>query len=296
MRSTAAEFLLSSTKGTAVALQPGVPHITPGILDRIEPGTFPPSQVATPINSGTPVMQPTLPAIENSAVVEPDGAATPGIVIPGTGVVGWVKENPITAVLIAAGVVMLISGKGKLSGKKKSLLPVVLVGGGLAAYLILNKKQAADNVQLPADGYTEPVNTNAPTVEEYHGAPASEVITDSDPLKMQYYYSITSLLPSGLSNPLADKLKLLNSRQLADLYSISGYIPPTETLYWNKLVLMTEPELQNVWAYVSGYLANGIPLLSQTRMLPNGQWDNSNPGNAALYSAMQAIKSKYGIF
>lgn len=292
----AANTLLALTKGNVVPLRPGTPHVDPAVLDRVQPNDFPAAQVVTPINSNTPVMQTVLPETENNAVVSSDGVATPGVAIPGTGVFGWIKQNPVPSILIAAGVVMLVTGRGKVSGTKKSLLPVVLVGGGLAAFLLLRKQQSGTVADLPADGYTEPINTNAPPVQIYDGAPASEVITDSDPLKAQYLYSIASLMPAGLSDPLVDRLKLLNSRQLADLYGIAGYIPPSETAYWNKLVLMSESELQTVWAYVSGYLAGGIPLLSQTRMLPNGQWDNNNPGNAALYNAMQAIKSKYGIF
>lgn len=158
--------------------------------------------------------------------------------------------------------------------KKKYIFPVVVIGGITAYYFLVMKKQPS---QIDAGDYVDPTTTEPGTtvistnptgyntqIPVYTTPTTAAIIAAQTATGKQYYYSLISAF--------------------------------TDPAYRAAFAAMTDNELYYSWWYYGNYLAHGIPLLYATRLLSNGQWDNSNPGNPELYNAIQAIHTKYGIF
>lgn len=191
--------------------------------------------------------------------------------------------------------------------KKQYLFPAVVVAG-IAIYYFVTKKPASNVTDIapviddPTAGYLydpltgkllQPANT---TVKTYvPTAPANTVLTGGDnSISSGYLSGLASAF--GASNPLMAIFKTRTASDLSYLNGFLSYIPASNTTYWNVFAKMTPQELVTTWRYITMYLSTGMPLLSQTKMLANGQWDNSNPGDPNTYNAVLAIHNKYGIF
>lgn len=189
--------------------------------------------------------------------------------------------------------------------KKKYLFPALVIGG-VAAYYLLTKKTAAAAPATIAPGdttnYLDPslypdanyIPQPAPVKTFVPSQPTNTIITTTDAVKKQYLQSLATRLPA--TSPLWPALNLMSQQALQNLWSISGYINADQTNYWTAFVKMTDSEIASVWYYVGTYLANNVPLLSATKQNSDGSWDNTNPGNPALYNQIVAIHNKYGIF
>lgn len=193
--------------------------------------------------------------------------------------------------------------------KSKYIFPSVVAAMALGYYFLIYKKPAAapvdpgtlipddptnDYMYDPATGQLlHPSNADVHTYTP--STPTSSIITSTDPVKKQYLSSIASRIPA--TAPIWPALNAMSQQGLAFLWSITQDINYADQPgYYAQFVKMTDAELANVWNYVSGYLIYNKPLLSASKMLANGQWDNSNPGNPQLYTAINNIHLKYGIF
>lgn len=157
------------------------------------------------------------------------------------------------------------------------MLGVLAVG----AYLYFSKSNNAAAAPL----------TTIPDIPDYTGGdstPGSGVIS-THPVDYNQNIPVYTTDPGTTSQIVA-----VDSIRDGYLRSLKSYIKDPATLAaFDKMI---NAELSDAWYYVGTYLAQGIPLLQSTKLLANGQWDNTNPGNPRLYNAIVAMHNKYGIF
>lgn len=175
------------------------------------------------------------------------------------------------------------------TGTKVILLSVVLLGAGGLAYFFLKNKKAMTNV--PGTDTTPGLGSNLTDDEDYIDLPSGMLPenngTGAGSIK-QHNEQVETYVPVTTVPVKQDSVR--------DSYLRSLTMYFTDTRYLTAFNNMSNDELAASWYYVGAYLNPGIPLLNDTKKLPNGQWDNSNPGNPGLFAKITAIRNKYGIF
>lgn len=241
----------------ALPISPVGPRVSPEILDKLNSGGVNPAaseSVVTPIQTVGPQM-PVLPTVENTGIVNPDGVVQHGVSVLGTGIFGWVKANPVPSILIGAGVAFLLMNKGKVSGKGKNLLPVVLVGGGLAAYLLLRKKPVAD----------------VPVVDDPY-------VTDGE-----YQETVNDQTPSPVIDINPDAAAMIRSQTAKNNEAWMRANYPQYSAYLDRL---SDAQINTLYQFLYGYVAQGLKLYrlpNSTGIYPDGGW------NTVLYDAVKAL-------
>lgn len=176
----------------------------------------------------------------------------------------------------------------KTSIKVILISTILLVTGGVI-YYFTKKKTVTASSNLPVDSFTNTGGSGA-------GAAVAGILPGGS-------FDTPAVVPvaTGVVNekvqvytPSAPVPVKQDSVRDSYMRSLTGYF--SDQKYLDAFNKMSNEELAASWYYVGTYLSPGVQLLSATRKLTNGEWDNSNPGNPGLFSKISAIRSKYGIF